>query len=247
MLPFLRGPIFARIAAYKGDTTMDLRTFFALLGVLALLVGCPTGDDDDATDDDSAADDDTGDDDVADDDDDPSCGDLQPPGYGGSNGFHFVDTEGADVTVENPPYEHEISSISSGMAVSTDNGDPPENPVMGEDYIWTTFSGSPFSVVTAGEQVLQSNHEDGARLTLNVIPDFPDGMNDQRTYSVHPQFSSSGGIATCTQAPQMDGAFQCTYEAKLVWVVQDEGNGENVVAGCIAVSGAFDTQLVPAS
>ncbi len=229
--------------------SIPLLPVFALLGVLALLVGCPTEtDDDDVADDDSAAgDDDTGADDDTGDDDDASCGDLQPPGYGGANGFHFVDAEGADVVVDNEPYEHEISSISSGLAVSQDNGDPPESPVMGEDYIWTTFSGSPFSVVLAGEQPLQSNHEDGARLTLNIIPDFPDGMNDQRTYSVHPSFSASGGTATCAQAPQMDGPFQCTYEAKLVWVEQDEQTGENYVAGCIAISGAFDTVLVSAS
>ena len=111
------------------------------IGVLALLlalVGCPQDQDDDAADDD-AGDDDGGDDDGGDDDAAPECTDVAPPGYAGANGFHFVTAAEEDVTVENPPWQNIISSISSGLFVDVDNGNPPGTPVTGADYIAASF------------------------------------------------------------------------------------------------------------
>ena len=228
---------------------MSPRTLWTLLFAGFLMLGCPEGDDDDTGDDDDSAGDDDAQDDDNDDtgDDDASCAGISPPGYAGSNGFAYVLEDGTEGQVENQPYEHEISTISSGLAVSTDNGDPPEEPIPGEDYVWTTFSGSPYNMVTAGEQPLQADHTEGARLTLNVIPDFPDGVNDQRTYAVNPSFPVSGGTANCQQAPNLHGPFQCSYDALLVFTAQDEQSGEAYIAGCTAISGAFDTTLQPAS
>ena len=222
---------------------MSLRILLSLLAVLALiLAGCPTteyGDDDD---DDSAGDDDTGDDDTGDDDtgddDDASCTGLEPPGYAGANGFHVVTDEGADIVVDNEPYEAYISSISSGLFISLD-----QPAVVGEDYLWITFQASPHSTVSSGTQDLQATPDGGPTLTYNFVPDYPNGVSDQRTYAINGAFGSSGGTTTCDQAPSAGAAFHCTLEATLVWAEQDENTGDLYMAGCAALSGAFTVVL----
>ncbi len=227
---------------------MSLRMLLALLGVLALvLAGCPTtADDDDNDDDDSAGDDDTGDDDTGDDDtgdddtgdDDASCSGLEAPEYLGENGFHVVTDEGADIVVDNAPYESYISSISSGLFISID-----QPAVVGEDYLWITFQASPHSTVSSGEQPLQATPDGGPAMTYNFVPDYPNGVSDQRTYAINGAFSASEGITTCDQAPSAGAAFHCTFDATLVWAEHDEDTGDLYMAGCAALSGAFTVVL----
>ena len=230
---------------------MSWRALLILLGSGFLLAGCPADDDDDdVTDDDSAGDDDTAmpDDDAGDDDTggDTGCSGLVPPGYGGTNGYHFVLDDGSDLAVENEPYEHTISDVSSGLSISVDNTTPPGSiPADGTDYIWTTFTAAPFSLVVAGEQPLQFDHQNGPRLTLNMVPEYPTGT--MRTYAIHQSFPSSFGTATCSQNAAQNQPLQCSYEAVLVYTAQDEVTGATYVAGCTAVSGAFDTVMSPAS
>jgi len=228
---------------------MSWRTPMILLGAGILLAGCPSGDDDDdVADDDSAGDDDVSDDDTGDDDTggETGCGGLAPPGYAGANGYHFVLDDGSDIVVDNEPYEHTISDVSSGLSISVDNTTPPGSiPDEGTDYIWTTFTAAPFSLVVAGEQPLQFDHQNGARLTLNIVPEYPTGI--MRTYAIHQSFPSSWGTATCSQTAAQSQPLQCTYEAVLVYTAQDEVTGATYVAGCTAISGAFDTVMQPAS
>ena len=212
---------------------------------LAALPACRGGgddDDDDASGDDDTGDDDTGDDDTGDDDtgddDDASCGGLAPPGYAGDNGFHVVTDEEADIVVDNVPYESYISSISSGLFISLD-----QPAVVGEDYIWITLQASPHSTVSSGPQDLQPTPDGGPALTYNFVPDYPNGVNDQRTYAINGAFSASSGTITCDQAPSAGAAFHCTFDATLVWAEQDEDTGDLYLAGCAAMSGAFSVVL----
>ncbi len=223
---------------------MSRHWLLALLIAGFVLGGCPSGDDDDAVDDDSAA----GDDDAGDDDDDSdlSCETMSPPGYGGTNGYHFVLEDGTDLVVENVPYEAEISEGNLALGVSVDNGSPPGTPLPDTDYIWTTLSASPYTTVVAGEQTLQTLHKLGPALTLNVT-DYPSGGTKLWTFALHTEFPGYTGTATCTQAPAVDQQFQCTYEAVLPRVAIDEDTLENYVAGCAAISGAFDAQIVHSS
>jgi hypothetical protein len=228
---------------------MTLRILLSLLGILSLLtLGCPADDDDSSSGDDDAVDDDAGDDDdddAGDDDAAPGCDGVAAPGYAGTNGFHYVLADGADVLVENTPYRHTISSISSGLFVDTDNGQPPGTPVDGADYISASLTSSPFSLVTAGEQALNITGADGAALSVTVLPNFPKGANDLATYAVHASFPVSSGTINCAQAPSVSSAFSCSYEAVLVFVEQDPDTGDPFISSCMGLSGAFDTVLDP--
>jgi len=133
--------------APREELNMTHRWLLALLIAGFALGGCPSDDDDDA-DDDSAGDDDAGDDDAGDDDSDISCDTLSPPGYGGTNGYHFILDDGTDLVVENMPDQAEISTGNFALVVTVDNGDPPGTPVPDVDYVWTIFSASPYSTVT---------------------------------------------------------------------------------------------------
>ncbi len=228
---------------------MTLRILLALMGTFSMLtLGCPatTDDDDDSSSDDDAGDDDVGDDDASDDDGQPAeCTDVAPPGYTGANGFHYMTADGADVTVDNLPYRHVISSISSGLFVDVDNGNPPGTPVTGQDYLSASFTSSPFSLVSQGEQDLNATGAEGAALSVTVLPNFPKGKSDLAIYAVHPQFTVSGGTVTCDQAPAVSSPFRCSYDAILVYTEQDPDDGELFIAGCMGISGTFDTTLDP--
>lgn len=232
--------------APREELDMTRTGLLALLAAGFVLGGCPSGNDDDVTDDDSAGDDDVGDDDAGDDDSDISCDTLSPPGYGGTNGYHLVLDDGTDLVVDNLPYESEVSAGNNALAVSVDNGDPPGTPLPDVDYIWTTFGASPYTTVTAGAQPLQSLHKLGPAVTLNIT-DYPSGGTKLWTFALHAEFPAYQGTANCQQAPAVDHAFQCAYDVVLPRVAIDEETFENYVAGCAAVSGAFDAQLVPAS
>jgi len=83
-------------------------------------------------------------------------------------------------------------------------------------------------------------------VTLN-ISDYPSGGTELWTFALHAEFPEYQGTANCQQAPSENQPFQCTYEVVLPRVAIDEETFENYVAGCAALSGAFDAQLVPAS
>ena len=224
---------------------MSWRTLVAMLGVLALfMTGCDEngpGDDDDNGDDDDTADDDTGDDDTGF--SDPSCEGIYPPGYAGTNGFHVVLDDETDLVVDNESYRHEISATSGGLFIDHDNGTPPGTPVNGQDWYLFQMSASPSSVVSAGEQELQSNHELGPRVVLTVVPNYPEGASAPHIFAINPAFPDSEGTINCTQSPSTGSPFQCTYEATLIWSEQDIDTGDLYVAGCAGISGAYDFVL----
>ncbi len=225
---------------------MPWRPLIALLALCGwTLAGCDSTADDDTADDDTADDDTATDDDTGDDDSvsEPTCEGIAPPGYGGANGFSVILDDGTQVTADDGVYRHEISATSSGLFIDMDNGSPPGTPVNGQDWYLVAISASPYTTMTAGEQDLQTDHSNGARLVMTGVVNYPEGAGSPRIYAVNDLFPDTGGTITCDQAPATGQPLHCAFDAVLIWSEHDPDTGDLEVAGCAGISGALDVTM----